>query len=676
MFKKTIGKKLIGICCALAMLMSGMAVSAESAVITTTPEDGATGIGSETTVTVATNGVEIDFGSLGADSVAVSGGSAAVGEISYNDVNDPYKYSFSLSGLSRRTTYTVSVKVPLMTSDIPAEKTFKFTTVSDYDVLDSIEFEGYTWDVGPSSGESPETGFNRKDVWWMQDTDHTVVGNGIISMEPGKDDNGNNKKAGFVTQIGKGLHTKDIKRIQLRIRTSDVTDIKMYYVSNIGNSWFEEGDAAGNRTLLAQETVPADGAWHIANMVPTSDVWVNNADHVLSHLWFTATGAASTNWKAPDLFEIDWVRYMGDGQIKDSGSGTYKYDFTEPVVTHNDGSCTVKVPSFVNYSSHNINLGLIAASYDGGKLTNIKYVNKGVGPGATSAEIEAVLSNVGANEEVKTYFWDMDTLKPLNPNEMYDISLPKSSIVNPGDDDEIVVEPEDTDFEGKTKVLILGNSYTHHAPGNIYTNGMYVKWRGNWGMAASTQANDYAHLLKSYAKAKNENVAFMIKNIYGFESNPAGYKNELSALSEAAALNADVIILAIGTNMSKDLEYVEEAYKALIDYVDADHNAQIICAMLLGTGDSPKLSMFNAASDRNCSWIDLTDKNTGEYLAVEKYGENGVGWHYGDNGMKMVADNIWNGREYIADYISANAKDTSKVAFTGLKDMIPEASGN
>ena len=122
MFKKTIGKKLIGICCALAMLMSGMAVSAESAVITTTPEDGATGIGSETTVTVATNGVEIDFGSLGADSVAVSGGSAAVGEISYDELNDPYKYSFSLSGLSRRTTYTVSVKVPLMTSDIPAEK--------------------------------------------------------------------------------------------------------------------------------------------------------------------------------------------------------------------------------------------------------------------------------------------------------------------------------------------------------------------------------------------------------------------------------------------------------------------------------------------------------------------------------------------------------------------------
>ena len=320
MFKKTIGKKLIGICCALAMLMSGMAVSAESAVITTTPEDGATGIGSETTVTVATNGVEIDFESLGADSVAVSGGSAAVGEISYNDVNDPYKYSFSLSGLSRRTTYTVSVKVPLMTSDIPAEKTFKFTTVSDYDVLDSIEFEGYTWDVGPSSGESPETGFNRKDVWWMQDTDHTVVGNGIISMEPGKEGN-KNKKPGFVTKIGKGLHTKDIKRIQMRVRVSDPSLIKMYYVSNVGNSWFEEGDTAGNRTLMTKDVIPADGAWHIVNMIPTSDVWVNNADHVLSHLWFQAMGAASTNWKAPDLFEVDWVRYMGDGQIKDNGSG-------------------------------------------------------------------------------------------------------------------------------------------------------------------------------------------------------------------------------------------------------------------------------------------------------------------------------------------------------------------
>ena len=138
MFKKTIGKKLIGICCALAMLMSGMAVSAESAVITTTPEDGATGIGTETTVTVATNDVEIDFGSLGADSVAVSGGNATVGKISYDELNDPYKYSFSLSGLSRQTTYAVTVRVPML-SEETAEKTFRFTTTSSYRVLESTE---------------------------------------------------------------------------------------------------------------------------------------------------------------------------------------------------------------------------------------------------------------------------------------------------------------------------------------------------------------------------------------------------------------------------------------------------------------------------------------------------------------------------------------------------------
>lgn len=675
MAKTKFSKKLIGICTVLAMLISAMAVTAESAVeITTTPENGATGIGSETTVTVSTNDVEIDFGSLEtlSNAITVKGGNAAVGDIVYNDLENPYSYSFALTGMSRQTTYAVTVRVPLMTDDEPVEKTFKFTTVSNYEVLESIEFEGYTWDVGPSSGESPETGFNKKDVWWMQDVDHTVVGNGIITMEAGKNADNTYKKTGLVTQMCKGLHTKDIKTIQLRVRASEPTDIKMYYVSNVGNSWFEEGDACGNRTLLANQTIAADGAWHIISMVPTSDVWVNNADHVLSHMWFTATGAAGNSWKAPGVFEIDWIRYMGNGTVKDTGSGVCKYGFEAPVTTQNGNDSTVTLPSFVNYSSHLVNVGLIAASYSGNKLTNIKYASTGVGAGKTSAAIETVLTNVGADETVKTYLWDMNTLKPLSTSEMYDVSLPKSSVEDADDDEEIVVEPEDTDFEGKTKVLILGNSYTHHAPGNIYTNGQYVKWRGNWGMAATSQANDYAHLLKSYAKEKNENVAFMIKNIYSFESNPAGYQNELSALSEAAALDADIIILTIGTNMSKDLEYVEEAYKALIDYLDADHDAQIICGMLLGTGDTPKLSMFNAASEKNCNWVDLTDKATGEYLAVDKYGENGVGWHYGDAGMKMVADNIWNGREYISDYISANVADTSKVTFKGLKDLIPE----
>ena len=273
-------------------------------------------------------------------------------------------------------------------------------------ILDSIEFDGYTWDVGANSGKSPETKPNRRDVLWMQDVDRTVVKDGIISMIPGKDGSVN-KKPGFVTQIGGGLHTKDIKYIQMRVRVSDPSLIKMYYISNIGNSCFEEGDAAGNRTLLAQETVPADGEWHIVNMVPTSDVWVNNADHVLSRLWFQAAGAASTNRKAPDLFEIDRIRYMGDG---------IKYVFEEPVAAWEGNTCRVKLSSFENRTLRNLKLGLAAAAYNGGKLMRIKYTEKYVAGAQTAYEIETVLRNAGANENVKAYLWDMDSLMPLSAN--------------------------------------------------------------------------------------------------------------------------------------------------------------------------------------------------------------------------------------------------------------------
>lgn len=677
MLKTNFGKKLISICCALAMLIPTMALATETvAEITTTPADGTTEIGSETTVTVSTNEVEIDFvglEALGSDAVTVSGGTANVGSLVYDDLEDPYSYSFAMTGLEKQTTYKITVKVPLMTSDVAAEKTFSITTVPNYRVLVSAEYEGYRHETGPTSNDFPLVDFNRQEVWWNQNVNHVLLDYGFLSLDASVNGDGSFGQPGTVTDLSRGLYTKDVKSIQMRARVSKATQIKMYYASN-EQDWFSEGDACGNYTLVSDTTIPADGAWHIVNFTPTSAAWVNNTTKILHQCWFGTIEQVGE-------FDIDWIRFMGDGAIPmgthDGVTSELKYGFEGPEVTRDGNTCTATVPSFVNYSSSNINLSLFAASYDEGKLTDVKFTSASVAAGKTLPAMEVVLTDVGEDEEVKAFFWKKETLIPMNPGELYDIYLPDETNSEGGndDDEEIVLEPEDTDFEGKTKVLILGNSYTHHAPGKIFTNGVYVNWKGDWGMAASSQANDFAHLLKSYAKAKNENVAFMIKNIYNYESNPADYANQKNALSDAAALDADVIILAIGTNMSKDLDYVDDAYGALIEYLDADNDANVICAMLLGTGDVPRNSMFNVANEKGAAWVELTDKNGGEYLAYQIYGENGVGWHYGDNGMKMVADYIWNGREYISDYVQTNSNvtvDTANVSFTGLKDLIPE----
>ena len=478
--------------------------------------------------------------------------------------------------------------------------------------------------------------------------------------------------AGTVTDISRGLYTKDVKSIQMRVRVTDETRMKMYYASNEFDG-FSEGDATGNYTILSTESVPADGKWHIINFTPTSDAWVNNPTKVLHQSWFGAT-------ERPAYVEIDWIRFMGEGAVKtvtdESGTHELKYGVGESVINSGTDKCDITFPSLINYSSENMNIGFIAGSYVNGKISDIKFVSKPAAAGRTIPSDSITLNSVPENAEIKIFIWDMKTLKPISSKDYYDDMLPSQGGAVEPDDPEIQVEPDDTDFEGKKKVLIIGNSYTRHNPATIFINGQTVKWRGKWGMAASAQSKDYVHLLKSYAKAQNEDVAFMIKTIYEYEHNPNMYQDQLSMLDEPAALNADIIILAIGTNIDADRkDYVADAYRAMIDKLDPDHNATIICAMLLGVADSVKYEMYRVANEKGCVWVDLTDKNTGEYLAVEQYGENGVGWHYGDYGMKMVADNIWNGREYLADYIKTTGdSDETNVKFRGLKDYI--SAGN
>ncbi|MDB5348274.1 MAG: GDSL-like Lipase/Acylhydrolase [Schlesneria sp.] len=94
-----------------------------------------------------------------------------------------------------------------------------------------------------------------------------------------------------------------------------------------------------------------------------------------------------------------------------------------------------------------------------------------------------------------------------------------------------------------SKVLFLGNSITLHGPAPS------IGWTGNWGMAASSEGNDYVHLVTAdITKAAGSKPETMVRNIADFERGHdkfdiAGeYKAEL-------AFQADQIIVAIGENV-------------------------------------------------------------------------------------------------------------------------------
>jgi alpha-galactosidase len=93
------------------------------------------------------------------------------------------------------------------------------------------------------------------------------------------------------------------------------------------------------------------------------------------------------------------------------------------------------------------------------------------------------------------------------------------------------------------KVLFLGNSITKHGPKAD------IDWSGNWGMAASAEAKDYAHVFTaSLAQKQGATPEILVKNIADFERAYAGY-DFAAKLKEAIDFKADLIVLAISENV-------------------------------------------------------------------------------------------------------------------------------
>lgn len=500
------------------------------------------------------------------------------------------------------------IAISLLSMLVMAEKQ---SVEAAYKVLDSIEYEGYTWEdygTGAPSPDIDDTG--RREVEWNMNSEYSSINNGIHTLKASIYETGY-AQPGTLTKIGGGLYTKDIKYIQMRVRVSTQSHLKLYYTYNgIGEGAFSEGSGTGDMTILADGKVQGDGKWHIITFKPTSDAWVNS-ERILTQCWFQA----SDN---PAVFEIDWIRFMGEGTVKATSSavegtiikydnskyitfakndknanpgvsydpvsqsmkcngnlwsyncdlftdgigispsmlkkivikikadqtmnmkleyrrnfnesadtsiavdtksfyvpgdglwhdielestfdtvygvdqigqlclipqsmsgldnvydgtnvsansdyyiksvelyGTavienfYKYEAGTPIINRSGNECKVMLPEFVNYSSKGINLLIGAASYSNGTLTDVEFINKTIDPGRVSSSCEVNLTSASQDSEIKTFIWEMDTLKPISLNELYsDVSV----TIEPEQPEEVI----SIDVDREVKVYVDDN---------------------------------------------------------------------------------------------------------------------------------------------------------------------------------------------------------------------------
>ena len=193
------------------------------------------------------------------------------------------------------------------------------------------------------------------------------------------------------------------------------------------------------------------------------------------------------------------------------------------------------------------------------------------------------------------------------------------------------------------KVLFLGNSITLHGPAEE------IGWTGNWGMAASAEDKDFAHLLIArMRKATGGTPEVMVRNIADFERQFATY-DVASGLKEALDFEADLVILAIGENVPalstrEARDDYRLAFRKLLSELRHHGRPTIFVRSCFWADATKDEIMAQGCRDVTGVFVDLggLDKDERNFARSEREIKHaGVAGHPGDAGMKAIADALW-----------------------------------
>ena len=179
-------------------------------------------------------------------------------------------------------------------------------------------------------------------------------------------------------------------------------------------------------------------------------------------------------------------------------------------------------------------------------------------------------------------------------------------------------------IEQKRKILILGNSITHHGPAES------IGWKGNWGMAASEADSDYVHILRRELKD-----TIIAKNIAYWESD---FNYDFASDSDRM-LHPDVLILRLGENVNKDS--IAHYYQALGKLTKTFPASEVIVTgtfWLMNERDSVQQKF---AKDNDYKFVSLRAAwPNPAYQAIGNFDNAGVGVHPNNLGMQFIAQSI------------------------------------
>jgi alpha-galactosidase len=181
------------------------------------------------------------------------------------------------------------------------------------------------------------------------------------------------------------------------------------------------------------------------------------------------------------------------------------------------------------------------------------------------------------------------------------------------------------------KLVAFGNSITLHLPDAS------IGWSGVWGMAASAQAKDYAHVT---AAAMNLKVIAM--NVGGVESGSNG--PDLKAVASAGIDPKTIVIVELGDNVpdsDSGVLYFAASYDTLLNAMPS--HLKLVCVSTFWERPSVDAVIKYQCDTHGGLYTYIgdiyTDPNNPD-RKVQEYPNPGVNMHPHDWGMAHISSRI------------------------------------
>jgi hypothetical protein len=187
------------------------------------------------------------------------------------------------------------------------------------------------------------------------------------------------------------------------------------------------------------------------------------------------------------------------------------------------------------------------------------------------------------------------------------------------------------------RLLFIGNSITWHPVKEE------IGWMHEWGMAASSEENDFVHIVMNKVRDVHPEAEYRIAWAVAWEREYWDAVH-LVAFREYLNFGADIIIIKINENVTADnnKKYPYNVYyRRLLDYINPDNRAKVIlCTGFWKRGVLDRI-VREIADENGHSLVELNHLDIDEMKAQDSYGDSAPANHPGDRGMAAIADCIW-----------------------------------